>query len=423
MSDRAKKYLQILVLALSGGSIYLIPYIRYVFYDFQIEAMAISNQEIGLLSSAYAIGCMLTYIPGGVISDKFSTKRNIFISLISTTLVTLLFAFNMKNYTLSLICFFLFALTTSFLFWTSLMKTIRLVSGDDEQGRMYGVYYAGNGITGGVINSIALWATKFGQTTDDKFFIAVICYAISTGIAALLVWLFLEDRSGQKDISNPDEQFQFRHVGQLLKSPVVWIFSLVIFSGYAVYSSTSYFTPYLTDVIGVSAEESGFMTILRTYFMMLLAPLGGFLADKVFKSTSRWFMVAFALLGILMVSVLMIPSSVNPSIVSVYTLLPGAVGLALYGVLFSITSEAKIPAYMSGTAIGIASIIGYTPDFFMATMFGSWLDNMGSDGYTMIFMFLTAVCAVGLLGALYIRRRMLKLEKEEEAVKIAENNA
>ena len=28
-----------------------------------------------------------------------------------------------------------------------------------------------------------------------------------------------------------------------------------------------------------------------------------------------------------------------------------------------------------GTAVGIASIVGYAPDFFMPAMFGRWIDN------------------------------------------------
>jgi hypothetical protein len=43
------KYLQILALGIAGGSIYLMPYIRYVFYDWQIEAMGITNAQLGLL--------------------------------------------------------------------------------------------------------------------------------------------------------------------------------------------------------------------------------------------------------------------------------------------------------------------------------------------------------------------------------------
>ena len=105
----------------------------------------------------------------------------------------------------------------------------------------------------------------------------------------------------------------------------------------------------------------------------------------------------------------MIPSGASVGAVSFYTLLPGLFGLGLYGIIFSIASEIKIPAAVMGTAVGLASIIGYLPDLFMATMFGSWLDKLGNAGYNYIFIFLTVVSAVGLLLTLFVRSRAKKL--------------
>ena len=68
----------------------------------------------------------------------------------------------------------------------------------------------------------------------------------------------------------------------------VWIVSFTIFCGYGFYTSISYFNPYLTEVIGVSPESSGFISIVRNYLLLLLAPVGGIIADKVFKSTCKW---------------------------------------------------------------------------------------------------------------------------------------
>ncbi len=407
--DRRAKYLKILTLSISGGAIYLIPYIRYAFYDFQIQAMGITNQQIGLLSTLYAIGCMALYIPGGMIADKKSAKGNILFSLLGTTILTILFGFTYKNYKISLIIFFLLAFSTAFVFWSSLFKTLRVISGSDEQGRMFGLYYAGNGITGGLVNAIGIWATKFGSDVHQQFKIAIFIYAISTFIATVMVYIFLDD-SNENEVDIEEDEFKFSQVKELIKNPIIWAFSLVVLTGYAIYSSTSYFTPYLTDVIGISPEQSGLLTVVRTNFMMLLAPVGGYLADKVFKSTSKWFMVAYAILAVIFTGVLFIPKGANTLFVSLYTLLPGAVGLALYGVVFSIANEADIPITLMGTAVGIASILGYTPDFFMATLFGTWLDKYGISGYTMIFIFLIIMCLVGFISSYYIRKRSKRKE-------------
>ncbi len=401
--SKLRKILSILILGVAGGGIYLIPYIRYVFYDWQIAAMGITNAQLGFLTTMYTIGNVILYIPGGIVSDKFSTKTCMMISLLSTTILTFLFSLKVDSYALALVVWLLFAFTTTFLFWCSLMKTIRLIGTEEEQGFLFGLYYMGNGLTGAITNAAAIRLSELGDTVTAKFQIAVWVYAGITLIGFLLIWLFLKVDSTGTDLKS--NEFEFKQVGQLLKNPIVWIFSIIVFTGYAVYSSTSYFTPYLTDVVGISAEDSGYLSIIRQFVFYILSPVSGIIADRVVKSTSKWFMVLFGVLAALFVGVMFIPSTVSSGFVSLYTLLPGLFGLALYGIVFSVANEARIPAAVMGTAVGIASIIGYAPDFFMATMFGSWLDAFGSAGYNYIFTFLAATAVVGLVasGIIYTR--------------------
>ena len=51
MNGKLKKYITVVALGLAGGSIYFLPYIKYVFYDAQIAAMGINNTQSGLLLS------------------------------------------------------------------------------------------------------------------------------------------------------------------------------------------------------------------------------------------------------------------------------------------------------------------------------------------------------------------------------------
>lgn len=414
----ARKVVQILALGVAGGSIYLIPYVRYVFYDWQIAAMGISNTQIGLLTTAYTIGNMILYIPGGVIADKYNTKKCILASLLLTTALTLIFAFTMGSFTLAMIIWALFSVTTTFLFWDSLFKTLRLIADEDEQGTLFGLYYMMNGFTGAAGSWLGLkLAGSFGTTDHEKFFWAVIAYAIATAVAALLVALLLDgDKGGERLARKTEgETFQMSQVRDLLKNPTVWCFALIVFCGYALYSSTSYFTPYLTDVKGISAEDSGMLTILRSYIFYFMAPISGLIADKLFKSTTKWFIVLFTVMAVLYVGVLIIPSSASVGFVSFYTLLPGLFGLGLYGIIFSIASEIRIPAVVMGTAVGLASIIGYLPDAFMATMFGHWLDKFGNSGYNYIFMYLLAMSIIGLALVIAVRIRARKMDKAEAA--------
>ncbi|WP_147820153.1 MFS transporter [Salidesulfovibrio onnuriiensis] len=407
MKSTVSKYLAILALSISGGSIYTLPYIKYVFYDTQLEVMGITNTQSGFLLSMYALGCMLSYIPGGLITDKISPRKAIAFSLFGTAGLGVLYSLTF-SYTLSLVIWFLFALTTAFVFWTSLLKAIGMAGDQDEQARLYGLYYAGNGITGAVVNSLALQAFTYGTDPRQSLFYAVIVMAGAMLVSGLLVMFLVSD---EKTESAEADKFDFSVVGGLVKNPMLWCFSFIVFAGYAIYSSASYFTPYLTNVVGLSVEESGVFSIIRTYLFYLLAPFGGYLADRVLRSTSKLFIILFAILGVVIAGVMFLPSSMSTFAISLYTLIPGAVGLMLYGLVFSVVREAGIPLKVAGTAIGVASIIGYAPDFFFSAMFGSWLDAHGNGGYNMIFTFLAAVAVMGMVMSLIVFKRSVRQER------------
>lgn len=420
MNDKAKKYLAIFALGISGASIYLLPYIKYIFYDQQIAAMGITNKQSGLLLSMYAMGNMILYIPGGILADKLSPKKCLMYSLITTTALSVLYGVTL-SYSLALVIWLLLSLTTVLVFWAALIKAVRIIGSEEEQGRMFGLYYSINGVSGAIFNAIALWASTHGSNPRQVIFNVVMVYSVATAISALCVFLFVKEKKTQ-NLDNikekSEDKFNVKDVISLLKNPFVWIISLIVFCGYSLYSSTSYFTPYLTSVVGVSPTESGVFSIIRNYLFLLLAPVSGYLADKVFKSTSKWIMIGFSVLVVLFIGVMIIPAGTSATIVSIYTLLPGAFGLAVYGIVFSVIGEAKIPAKVTGTVIGIASVIGYSPDLFMSTMFGEWLDKYGNSGYNYIFIYLAVTSIVGLVAAYLVRRRASNkvVHQEEEVI-------
>ena len=404
MESKARKYLTIIALGLAGGSIYFIPYVKYVFYDAQIAAMGINNTQSGLLLTMYTIGNMVLYIPGGYLADKVSTKKALIISLVATSVLTWVYAFSL-NFVVSMIIWLGLSFSTAFVFWSALMKAVRIVGTEEEQGFMYGLYYACNGIAAALTSFISLYAyNTAGEDIKSGFVRGVNASGVVVLIAAICLVFLMKEDAGKVTTESDDDKISLPMVGKVLKSPVVWILSIVILCGYGLKSSVSYFNPYLTEVVGVSAVNSGIFSIINNYLLLLLAPVGGILADKVFKSTCKWLSVSFVILAVLFGGVLLIPSDISPMVASIYTLLPGAVTMMMYGVVFSSVSEAGISRTMTGTVIGISSIIGYLPDSIYSVLFGKWLDNKGASGYTNIFIFLVASGILGAVLAFWIYR-------------------
>ncbi|MEG0051436.1 MAG: MFS transporter [Terrisporobacter sp.] len=407
--EKLKKYMALIALSLSGGSIYLLPYLKYIFYDQMISVMEITNTQMGTMVSMYAVGCMCLYIPGGILADKFSAKKSLIISLILTAILTIAYGVTL-DYKLSMIIWLLLSATTAFVFWTSLMKAIGQIGGEEEQGRMYGIYYAGNGLTQAICNSIALTVFSKFDNPQVGLKMAVFTMAAANIFSAVMVYFFIEDTKKDKTESLSSEQFDLSMAKKIVKMPIVWLVSFAILCSYSVFTTSTYFTPYLTEVVGVSEEMSSIIAIIRSnLFLVVCAPLGGYIADKL-KYTSKWFVIGNTLNAIFFFLIVIAPKS-SQMILIFLTLIPSALGYMVYGVAFSIVGECKFPVFITGTVIGLASIIGYLPDFYMHNICGVLLDKMGSNGYNYIFLLLGVICSIGALLSYMIRKKLKNEEK------------
>jgi MFS family permease len=381
-------------LAFGNGSIYIMPYIKYVFYYQQMEVMGINNTQSGLLLAVYAISSMILFIPGGMIADRFLPKKCILLSLLVTVVIIIIYAFTL-NFAVALIIWVGFAFSSAFVFWPAMIIAISKVGKDEEHGRMYGIFYFFNGIIAAAIGTVALYvATKF-DTLQANFFWAIVVIATSVALSALFILIFYSDKSAEVSGEIPKEnKFKWSATVVAFKNPYTWIMAMVCFAAYSIYSSNTYFTPYLIDVHFITPTASAVFSIIRTYLFMFFAFIGGLIADKVLKSTAKFYIFAFSIMAILLVAVFILPENINPFWAGIYTLFPAAVATATYGTLFSIMRELAIPEGSIGAVIGVSSCLSWSPDLFMHTMYGYWLDKMGNTGYGNIFVYQIVLCVI-----------------------------
>jgi nitrate/nitrite transporter NarK len=73
----------------------------------------------------------------------------------------------------------------------------------------------------------------------------------------------------------------------------------------------------------------------------------------------------------------------------------------LRGVYFAMLEETRVPSARTGTAVGLISVVGYTPDFLFAPIAGRLLDHSpGLLGHQHVFLLLGCVAAVGVLAVI-----------------------
>jgi len=68
-----RRWLVMAVLSVSGGMIFLAPFLREVYYIPMQEAMNLSNTQMGMLMGVFGTVSMLTYFPGGWVADRVSS--------------------------------------------------------------------------------------------------------------------------------------------------------------------------------------------------------------------------------------------------------------------------------------------------------------------------------------------------------------
>lgn len=379
-----KKYGTLLLLAAGAGIIFQLPYIRETFYVPIQNAMNLTNEQMGLLSSGYAAMATLSYFVGGIIADKFSARKLLTFSFLATGALGLWFS-TFPGFQISRIIFILMGISTIITYWSACIKATRMLGTEEEQGRLFGLQ---EGLRG-VLNALLV----FGMTAAFSAFAdeiagaaaAIRVCAIAVIIIGILNWFVIEDTKAEE---------QTESLGSVVKGmfkclliPRVWLLVGIIFTAYSVYGLIGYVTTYAQQFYGMTATTAATLGGVRYLLQGVGGIVGGFLADKLH---SRMKVIGGGCIG-LAISF------------GIYIILPGTPGLCgavignfffglvfIYAVrsqYFAVHQDADIPLSLSGRVSGISSALGYLPDVFMYTLVGGWMDSYGRRGYNMTWIY------------------------------------
>jgi len=129
----------------------------------------------------------------------------------------------------------------------------------------------------------------------------------------------------------------------------------------------------------------------------------GYLADKY--SVSKMIIWSFLSMFLGGLCLAFGPTSWSAMAVVVIAIFTTALGVfALRGLYFAIMKEGRVPLAVTGTAVGLASVVGYLPDVYMGPLMGYFLDHFkGVDGHRYVFMISSAFALVGLIAVARFR--------------------
>ena len=395
-------WLVMTVVSAAGGVIFLLPFLQEVYYKPLTFALGIDNTQVGGLMSAFGVTAMLSYLPGGWLADRVSPRGLLALSLISTGVLGFYFA-SFPSYLVCLAIHAYWGVSVTFLFWGAMIRVTRDWAPADEQGRSFGILESGRGLAE-VLGSMGVLAIFSVLGSGDFALSSVITtlswLSVGLGVTA---WLVVDERAGTRRVEER-AAVGLSDVLQVLRMPVVWLIAIVVLSAYCAYWGTFRFTSYSGDIFGLSVTIAALISVAKMWCKPAAALVAGFVADRlgIARSVAFLFLVLMASFG----TFAFLPgrAALIPLMLANVALASLAV-FALRGIYFALLEEGGIPMAVTGTAGGIVSVIGFTPDIFMPLLGGLLIDRYpGPQGYQAFFLAITLICALGLISALAIGR-------------------
>jgi hypothetical protein len=204
-------------------------------------------------------------------------------------------------------------------------------------------------------------------------------------VTGILVIVLME--TSQEGVINKNASL-IPNIKSVLKTPSVWLIMFIIISAYVGYKVTDIYSLYASDVMDFDNLEAANIGSLQLYLRPLVCLLIALFANK--KSYIHLIIIGFIimLVGALIFSLGIVQVDMN--YVFFFSLIVVATGTyAIRALYFSLMQEGHVPLVLTGTAVGVISVVGYTPDIFASPVIGYLLDTYpGILGHQYVFSML-----------------------------------
>jgi len=402
-----------MVLIAAGEAVFVLPFVvARIFRPTFLDVFGLSNFELGMAFSAYGLVAMVAYFAGGPLADRFQARTLMSVALATTALGGIWMASIPSLQTLTILYAF-WGLTTILLFWAAMIRATRIWGGSAGQGKAYGILDSGRGLLAALTASISvvifagLLPNDVASATMEQRAQAlsqiIWIYVVSIFLVAVLVWLVLPD-STIRESETVQPKLTLHGVKTVLKMPSMWLQAIIVVCAYVGYKSTDDFSLYARDAFGYDDVVAARIGTIAFWIRPIAALTAGLVADRL--TSSKVITVCFAMLfaGSLFIGL----GYMQGSIIWTWIIVISATSVGIYGlrgIYFALFQEAKIPLKVTGSAIGLVSIIGFTPDIFMGPLMGYLTDRSpGALGHQHVFLVVAFFAIVGFTASLIFSR-------------------
>ena len=416
---KVRKNIILLSLIIAGESIFLLPFvIARIFRPTFLKVFDVTNLELGVAFSLYGIIAMVSYFAGGPLADRFSPRKLMATSLVVTSLENRIVMATIPSlFTLTLLYGF-WGFTTILLYWSASVKATKALGGNTAQGKSFGMVDAGRGLFAAILASISvLLLNAFLPVHADNASVDDLSKALSSIIlifsgiligTAVLVWFSFPKKQSADAESRP--KLSLEGVKFAIKKKSIWLQALILLCAYVGYKCTDDFSLYASDVLNMNDVNAAHMGTISFWVRPAAALAAGLLGDRILHSKMASICFGIIILGSLVIS----SGFLKPGLewLIIITIASTSAGIyGLRGIYFAIFQESKIPLIYTGSAAGLVSVIGFTPDIFMGPLMGYVLDRSpGVLGHQHLFAILAVFGVIG-FGATILFKRNTRAEK------------
>ncbi len=409
-----RRSLTMFSLILAGEAIFCLPFhISRFFRPTFLEVFEFDNTQVGILGSIYGVVAMLAYVWGGGLADRFSVRKLLTFALFSTGLGGFYLA-EIPSFSGMAMLYLFWGVTTILPFWAALIRATREWGGSTQQGKAFGLLDGGRGLLAAGLATLAVYLIQIsfpenleGLKHADQLAglqAVIYMYTLTCITASVFVWLFVPPAKPVKTVVKSNRE-QVDRLLQVMKIPVVWLQALIVICAYCTFKGSDYYSLYASDAYGMNEVDAAKVSAWSAWLRPVAAMGAGFLADRL--QTSRVMIACFGLLVVFYVSFATSAAGMSTIwILWANVLMTSTAIFALRGIYFALLEEASVPADVTGTAVGIVSFLGFTPDIFMPPLAGWLVDRWPGEvtGYQQLFSLLAGISAVGVLASWGVRR-------------------
>lgn len=418
-STSGQHILYIVLLILAGEAVFILPFVlARVFRATVLEVFEINNTELGFCFSVYGVIALFSYLFGGPLADRFPPRKLMGTALILTASGGLVYANSPSLQTLTILYGF-WGFTTIFLFWSAMIKATRVWGGHKNQGKAFGFLDGGRGLVGALFGLLgvfvfSLFVSEVQITSKEQieaFHYVIYVSSALVAVIGIIVFFFLKTDTEAAAIVV--DKITFKNIISVLKLPSVWLLMIIIICAYVGYKITDIFSLYANDVMGYNEVDAAKTGTFLLFIRPIVGVIIGILADRSRASIYLCLGFLLSVFGALLFASGIMAEGTD--ILFFLSIIITAVGVYAARVLyFAVMEEGNIPLALTGTAVGMISFIGYTPEIFAGPVIGYFLDaSPGKEGHQAVFWMLAIFSVIGFLASFIFYRISSKKENKQ----------